>query len=166
MLVRDVSTPEARTFLETYHLQGYANSSVKLGLYHGEELTSIMTFGQSRFSKDGWELIRFASKASVRGAASKLLHAFKRQTEAATLISYADRRWSNGNLYNSIGFKQIAITAPSYWYFNGSVIHHRSMHQRHKIVEHPNLTEWEAMQRLGWDRIWDCGTIKYKCVFR
>ena len=22
-------------------------------------------------------------------------------------------------------------------------------------------TEWECMQRHGWDRIWDCGLIRY-----
>jgi len=26
----------------------------------------------------------------------------------------------------------------------------------------PNLTEWENMKNNGWDRIWDCGNLKYQ----
>ena len=28
-----------------------------------------------------------------------------------------------------------------------------------------NKTEWEMMQELGYDRIWDCGKFKYEMTF-
>lgn len=30
----------------------------------------------------------------------------------------------------------------------------------------PSLTEWENMQKLGFDRIWDCGSLKYEKLYR
>jgi hypothetical protein len=38
--------------------------------------------------------------------------------------------------------------------------------QKHKLAKiikvfDPNLTEWENMQLNGYDRIWDCGNLKY-----
>ena len=48
-LVKEVSSQEARKFLEYNHLQGYANSKVRLGLYYNEELISLMTFSSSAY---------------------------------------------------------------------------------------------------------------------
>ncbi|MBR4315953.1 MAG: hypothetical protein IKP65_03150, partial [Alphaproteobacteria bacterium] len=55
-----------------------------------------------------YELIRFASKIGyqVIGGASKLLSYFRKQYKGS-IISYADRRYSNGKLYEAIGFKLI-----------------------------------------------------------
>ena len=69
-------------FLNNNHLQGNVNSSIKLGLYDGEELVSVMTFNKGRVimggKKDEYELIRFANKIgdSGVGGASKLLKYF------------------------------------------------------------------------------------------
>ena len=33
---------------------------------------------------------------------------------------------------------------------------------RKKPSEPKNITEWELRQQDGWNRIWDCGNLKYK----
>ena len=35
-----------------------------------------------------------------------------------TIISYADRRWSEGNLYYNLGFKLLGETKPNYFYID------------------------------------------------
>ncbi|MBR4316253.1 MAG: hypothetical protein IKP65_04695 [Alphaproteobacteria bacterium] len=91
-------------------MQGKDNSSIKLGLFHENELVSVMTFGKPRFNKNyQYELIRFASKLGYQiiGGASKLLTCFINQYHPESIISYADRRYSNGELYEAIGFELI-----------------------------------------------------------
>jgi len=42
---------------------------------------------------------------------------------------------------------------------------HRFNFPKHKLVKmghDSNLTEWEIMQTLGYDRIWDCGHLKFE----
>lgn len=39
-------------------------------------------------------------------------------SERLPLISYADLRWSNGDLYKSIGFDFVGRTPPSFWFLS------------------------------------------------
>lgn len=174
-VVREVSPKEANLFLETNHLQGGDKSKHKLGLYHGEDLVALMTFSVGRNSMGTlrepgkWELSRFASSVRVIGGASKLLHHFVTNHKPTKIISYADRRWSNGNLYEQLGFTNKGYSPPSYWYTKD----YRNRLYRYnfrksilvKLGASPQKTEWEIMQELGYDRVWDCGTIRYEKTY-
>lgn len=171
--IREVSTSEKNNFLEHNHLQGRDTSSISLGLCSGNTLVSLATFKKTNMVKGGkgkeWELSRLCSLAnvSVVGGASRLIQHFMTQynTERLPLISYADSRWSSGDLYRSIGFAFGGSTPPSYWYlikYQKRV--HRSSFMKHKLVKteaDKQLTEWQLAQREGLDRIWDCGTTKW-----
>lgn len=79
-----------------------------------------MTFGKCRFDKKHeWEMLRFCCKLGhhVIGGAGKLLKHFERQYAPKSIVSYADRRWSQGKLYEALGFKLDHASAPNYWYF-------------------------------------------------
>ena len=164
--IRIISATQAGDFLERYHLGGNCRSQVKLGLYAGDELVSVATFGKSRYEAGGVELLRYCSLAAVRGGASKLISFYTKNFSCDRIVSYADRRWSGGQLYESLGFTLAKIVKPGYWYFNASEFHHRSMFQKHRIVnrENSHLTEWQIMQHAGWDRYWDCGHLKYELI--
>lgn len=160
--VEEIDRAEADDFLEKYHLQGACRAGVRLGLRHRGELVAVMTFGRPRFNRRfTWELLRFCSSKTVVGGASKLIANF-RKDRSGSIISYADRRWSTGEMYKKIGFSFIGETSPSYWYFNQQgELHHRSKFQRHLLNDQSNQSEKEIMQARGWDRIWDCGTLRY-----
>jgi hypothetical protein len=179
--VRVVNKPVKKEFLNTYHIQGNDNSSLYLGLFYNSELVSIMSFNKLRVcfnnknaDHDGvFELVRFATSTSVIGAGSKLLSHFIKTHHPKKIISYADKRWSTGNLYRTIGFKKISEGTPNYWYFgrgNSYKRHHRFAFAKHTLSKKlkffdPNLSEWENMKLNGWDRIWDCGSLKYQLTF-
>lgn len=180
--VKEVSPKDKNIFLQENHIQGKDVCKVKLGLYHKGELVSIMTFSDLRKSlgrskeKDSFELSRFCSlkNTSVIGGASKLLKYFERNYKPAKVLTYSDRRWTStlgDTLYDSLGFTNTGVSRPSYWYMKRHVERiHRYVYAKHKILENfensdPNLTEWENMRNLGFDRIWDCGTIKYEKVY-
>jgi hypothetical protein len=99
--LRIVDSKNTKQFLETTHLSGYAVSKVNLGLYYENELVAVCTFGKPRFEKNyEWEIIRFASKlnTTVVGGFQKILNYF-RKNYTGSIITYADRRISNGNVY-------------------------------------------------------------------
>ena len=71
--VRTVCHKEAYEFINKYHIQGYARSSIRLGLFYKDELVSIMTFGKPRYNKKfDYELIRYCSSKLVVGGCEKL----------------------------------------------------------------------------------------------
>ena len=88
--------------------------------------------------------------------------------------SFADRRWTineENNLYKQLGFKFVSYTNPDYKYYNTNVDKYKRWHKfgfRKQILlkKYPdkldkNMTDKEMVKALGYDRIWDCGLIKY-----
>jgi len=127
-----------------------------------------MSFGKSRYNKNyDWELVRYCNilNHNIIGGASKLLNYF-RKINNGSIISYADYTWSNGNLYQKLGFNLINQTRPSFWYINKDGIYSRNQFQKHKLknkltIFDEKLTEWQNMVNNGYDRIWGCGNLVY-----
>lgn len=168
--IKEITTQEAKYFCNENHLQGYGSgAAIKLGAFYKGCLVSVMTFSKLSISKGAktttgrCELHRFCSKIGYRvvGIASKLLKYFERNYKFKEIISYADRRWSDGNVYNKLGFSLVHKTKPNYWYFNGTKkrIHRFS---KRKMPDEPKyVSEWQLRKSAGWNRIWDCGNLKF-----
>lgn len=165
--IKEISADAAKAFLQQNHIQGWCCSKWRYGLEYNGELVSLMTFGKSRF-KDEYELLRFANKldTNVIGGASRLFkHFVNDHSEIKKIISFADRRWSVGNLYEKIGFTKIGTTPPSYFYRIDNELKNRVNFQKHKLVANgadPSKTEHEIMKERGYLRIYDCGCLKYE----
>ena len=167
--VKEVSPSESMEFQEENHIQGAIGAKVRLGLYFNDELISLMTFGKSRFSnKAEWELLRFCNKLGyhIPGAAGKLLKHFERNWNPKSLISYADRRWSMGKLYEALGFKLDHVSGPDYWYVKNQQRFSRVQFQKHKLRKilpnfDPEKTEVENMLDNDYRRIFDCGNLVF-----
>lgn len=164
---RVISKEEARSFLSLNHLQGPVGSSVELGLFHEKELVAVMTFGKPRFKGDyQYELLRYCSKmgCNVIGGASKLFSYFVNNYSPSSVVSYSDRRWNTGGLYEKLQFQHINTNPPAYHYTKDYLrLENRIKYQKHKLGTllesfDPNLSEWENMRQNGYDRVWDCGT--------
>lgn len=166
--IKEISANESNAFLDLNHLQGADNSKYHYGLYHDGELIAVMTFGKPRFNKAyDYELIRYCSKigCNVVGGASKLLAHFRRNHKGS-IISYADRRYSDGNLYEKLGFVKIDVSKPNYWYVKGYEKMNRYQCQKHKLASFletfdSGLSECENMFANGYDRVYDCGNIVF-----
>jgi len=110
--IRIVQDDKKDLFLEENHLQGTCLSDINLGLYHKDELVSMMVFDKN-------ELLRFASKLNikVRGGYKKLLNFYEKNYKPKSLTSYANRRFSDDELYKELGFIYKDYTEPnSFWY--------------------------------------------------
>ena len=63
-----------------------------------------------------YELNRFATNCNVIGGFSKLLKYFQRNYKWHEIVSFADRRWSEGGVYEKSGFELEQINKPDYSY--------------------------------------------------
>ena len=171
--IREVSSMDCAIFLNNNHIQGGSPSSIKLGLYYGNELVSLMTFSKSRVGigkkEDGWELVRFCNKldTSVIGGASKLLSYFIKVYNPIKIVSYSSNDISNGSLYKILGFQSSISSSSAYWYINQHTFErfHRFNFRKAKLKEMgfdiENKTESQIMTELPYWRIYDSGTIRW-----
>jgi len=168
--IRKVSVSDTIDFLENNHIQGYSASSINFGLYFNNELLSLMTFIKLRKklnkNEDEYELLRFCNKlnTNVVGGASKLLNYFIKNYNPSLIMSYADRSWSHGDLYNKLGFEFVGKTQPNYYYVIDGIRHHRFNFRKDKLVKEgydSNKTEHEIMLDRKIYRIYNSGNLKF-----
>lgn len=171
--IKEVDGHTSNKFLFENHIQGKCASSIKLGLFYNDELVSLMTFGKSRHfignGKTEWELLRFCNKMDTRvvGGASKLLKHFIKTYNPNEIVSYADKRWSDGNLYEVLGFQKYNESKPNYFYIINGKREYRFNYRKSILVKQgfdPNKTEKEIMEERGIPRIYDCGCLCYKWI--
>ena len=172
-IIKEISSNESKEFLKFNHIQGNINSSINLGLFYNDELVSLMTLGKPRIDKKhDYEIYRYCNKIGthVIGAASKLLKYFERNYKPLSIISYANRRWSRGNLYQKLGFKLENISKPNFFYFKQSesskTLISRLKFQKFKLESNlenydQNLTALQNMVNNGYRVIYDSGNLVY-----
>jgi hypothetical protein len=161
-----------KLFLNTNHIQGSVNSKIKLGLFYKDELVSLMSFGSLRKSmgqkstEGYYEMLRFCNKLNtiVIGGASRLFNYFIKKYNPIKVISYADRSWSNGNLYEKLGFQLEHKTKPNYYYVIDDMRKYRFGFRKDVLIKNgadPTKTEHQIMLEKNIYRIYDSGNLKY-----
>lgn len=155
------------TFMAQNHLQGKDKSSIYYALSYNNEIVAVMTFCKSRYNKKyDWELSRFATKkfTNVVGGFSKLLCHF-RKNNTGSVISYADKTHSNGNVYKQNGFILLHVNPPGYAYVNFKISGEQRMHRanfmKKKIAPDDPRPEHEIMFERGYKQVFDCGTLTF-----
>lgn len=175
--IKEIDIDIEREFLNSYHLQGYASSSIKYGLYsqQDDELLSIMTFGASRFNNQyQYELIRYCNKPQIRviGGAEKLFKRFIKDHNPEQIISYCSLSKFSGGVYSRLGFNRADkfITEPNYvWvpynFNNDKTVLTRYQTQIKKLKDQGldvyGHTEDEIMQNKGYYKIYDSGNMRF-----
>jgi DNA-directed RNA polymerase subunit RPC12/RpoP len=176
--IHEITFETKRDFLNQYHVQGNDNSNVFLGAFTKEtdELIAVMTFsppsavkGQRKKKKGHWELNRFCTNNNYRlpGVANKLLKHFQRNFEWSCIYSYADRRWSSGDLYFKLKFDLVNEPEkinPGYWYVDSNRLKrmHRSRFGRSEKNDFEGMTEQMYWVSQGYNLIYDCGNLKFE----
>ena len=169
--IKEISTNEKNIFLNNNHLQGSDKAKIKIGAFYNEDLVAVMTFSNGNISRGGnptnklsWELSRFCIKNEyvITGIANRMLEYFKKNNDWNEIYSYADRRWSNGNVYLKLGFKLDTLNKPTYWYVNlKDITRIHRYNLRKKKTDPKDITELELRRKEGYLRIYDCGTIRF-----
>lgn len=177
-VVAEVKADEAQAFLDRHHLRGYGAGGTHLGLRLGDELLAMVTVRPPAASRvpDGYskaetlDITRFcvAGGVTVSGGFSRLLAGItKRFSGVRCVVTYSDNRWSEGGLYEAVGFRRDRESGPSYSYHRRGTQGPRRPRFQYRLKNIKRMwpdetgTEWEIMRRHGWDRTWDCGTTRW-----
>jgi len=155
-------------FLNNNHIQGVDKSIKKIGLLHNDELVSVMTFnkleGRKKLPESEWNLSRFCNIINVNiiGGASKLLNYFIREYKPTRIISYADKDWSIGQLYHTIGFTNILESKPDYKYIINNKRSNKQNFKKKDLGIQDKMTESKFMINNVIYKIYDCGKMKFE----
>ncbi len=161
--IRSIDSQAKAEFFNTYHIQGNGPSSINYGAYMDDDLVAVMGF--IRHEKC-FILNRYASSCNVVGGFTKLLTHFERHYNHPKIITFADLRWSDGALYLNSGFKMDALLPPDYYWIRAKKLWHK-FNWRHttglKQLKNynPSLSESENMYNHGYNKIYDCGKIRF-----
>ena len=165
-IIKELSVQEAKKFFNSHHIQGFAPGN-HYGLFFKNTLVSAITFSTSSGTTF---LSRFVNKKYflVYGAFSRLLKYYVLLTSCNSIITFADRRYFNGDVYETNGFNLKATVDPSYYYFSNALelLHKRNFQhsklQKYLTIYDPHMTEYENCLNNGYNRIWDCGKLKFE----
>lgn len=161
------------SFLEANHLMGTTGAKYKIGLLYKSILVSVATFGAPktfyRANNEPFqsvELIRYASLSglNVMGGLSKMLLHFVANYLPDDIMTYADREWSSGETYESMGFAQVEITPPlAFWISPDELKRYPENRLPKTILEafaDPTMRE-SQMVHNGYCKIYNKGNFKY-----
>lgn len=168
-----VAIKEQRDFLNKNHIQGYTPSKYAIGLYYNSNLVSIMTFKEKhimsglKYRENEYELLRFCSLKNyiVINSAKYLFEYFVKTYVPTKIVTYIDRRWSFGELYEELGFSNSGSCKPNYFYVINKERIKKYNFTKSKLVKNyycsNSITERDFCRAQGWYRIYDCGALKY-----
>ena len=167
--IKIIEAKRANKFLNDNHIQGEDRSGIRIGLLLEGELVCLLTVAKSRFNKSAeYEIVRFCNtlNTSVIGGFARLLKYFEKTYNPKNIITYADRRFSHGNLYANNGFKFSHVSKPNYWYVINGRRESRHMWQKHKMQTRlkkfdENKSEVQNMLDNGYYQIFDCGNYVF-----
>lgn len=183
--IKEVLTSDSIVFLNENHRQGFAQASIRYGLYdENENLVSLMTFGKIRStigtgSEDTtgiYELVRFCNKmnTNVVGGASKLFKHFLREYNPSRVRSFSDRAHTRGRLYQTLGFHLVRNSDPGYVWVHEYTekAYHRVNAQKKNIKKflHDDTidlskTEKQIMEEHRFYQVFDSGTTLWEYQF-
>lgn len=130
--------PTLEAFLDENHVMEPVSAKHKYGLMYKGILIAVASFSSPKtfYREEGEfrsvELVRYASLQGVNvvGAMGKLLEHFIEQHKPDDIMTYTDREWSDGEVYEKLGFVKTEQTAPILFW-----IHPKEMirYSEHKI---------------------------------
>ena len=178
--IKEIDSIISSKFLDCNHIQGSVNSKINLGLFYENELISVMTFEITRIGLGNIEknfnyynLNRFCTKLNTQviGGASKLLKYFIKTYNPKNIITYADRRYSQGKLYKNLNFTNVHTNKPTFYYFNRNkkIKYHRFNYRKDVLIKLGWFNETKTINEILLEhnilKVYDCGSIKYEMTF-
>lgn len=166
-VLSDVCRVDKIDFFNRCHIQGSGPGSITIGLKSDDRYVAMMSF-----IKQGagvYTLNRYATSCVVPGGFSKLLSAFEKNNKWNKIVSFADLRWSEGGVYDKMGFKLDKILLPDYQYVDTTNITRiHKFNFRHSNLPNvlgekydPTVSETTNTHKANWFKIYNCGLLRY-----
>jgi len=162
--IRSVDKSEAVDMLNKYHIQGRASSVKEVyGLYYEGEIQCLASFGVHHRNNKEIVLNRFVSidGVTVVGGLSRLVKRAKQEFNTY-IVSWCDRRLSDGKGYVKSGWVIDNVLSPDYFYTKGgTTVISKQSRIKSRIGTPDGMTEHEHATKDGLFRVYDCGKIRF-----
>lgn len=170
--VVSLDKPMLDTFLNANHLMGSPKVKYKYGLHYKGVLVAAASFSSIKtyYREDGpcqsAELVRYASLSGVNivGGLSKLLEHFIQEHKPDDIMTYADREWSDGSVYETLGFQLVEQTPPQeFWIHLKEMVRYSARRLPESLLsgkEEGKPTE-TFLREQGYFLIHNAGNFKY-----
>jgi len=165
--------PAADAFLEQNHLMGAAKVKHKFGLVYKGMTVAVATLSAPRKYYRGndtfnsIELVRYASLKGVNvvGGMGKLLEHAIATLKPDDIMTYADREWSAGEVYEKMGFEMVETTPPiTFWVHPVQLIRFQSHQLPLTLLSEQllsDLTLNDFMLSKGYNQLFNMGNNKF-----
>lgn len=168
--IRNIDKKIATDFISHNHIQKTNNPGVtNIGLYYQDKLVGLCQLRKHHRNSSDITISRmcFARGIQVTGGFSRLVKhavAWCRNNGYKKLTTWSDNRITNGHSYIQAGFIHAGELKPDYSYIHpdkpGQRFSKQSM-KKSNIHCPEGFTEREWTEKLGYQRIWDCGKTKF-----
>jgi hypothetical protein len=181
-IIEEVDYDDVKDFINANHIQKtQRNGSINLAAYYNGDMIAVMNFSKPRFNNGNkhiddvkyygdecFELLRFCTHSDyvIPGIASKLLTYFKNNHFFTAIYSYANKRYSSGNVYTKLGFTLESENNKGYYYIKDGISYDRYGFYKKdlsKKLQHFDeaLTEEANVINNGYVRLDDIGQYKF-----
>lgn len=166
-IVKKIHNNEAKNFINENHIQLCKIApQISYGIFCNDELLGVVSFKKHHRNSNDIILNRLAFKNNYQiiGGASKLIKNAIKISNFDKVITWSDNRYTNGNLYENIGFKLDGLLKPDYSYvlIKKPTIRYNKQSMKKKDIQCPSgMTEKEYLNSIGYSRIWDCGKKRW-----
>ncbi len=143
-IIKEISKEITNDFINENHIEGETDSDINIGLYNDDNLIFVLSIKNN-------EIVRYTNKLNhmVIDGLKETINYYVEKYNPNEITSYVDRRWSQGKSFEEIGFNLIEISKPNHFY-----------------VDRKNrITNIKRTQSTKFNKIYDCGTKKYKKSF-
>ena len=173
-----IAKDEMRSFFVANHLQGAVNARYSYGLYSGEQLVAAASFSAGRAvvrngtSGRSFELLRYASLLHHRvvGGLGKLIARFVEEVNPDDIMTYADLDWASGKGYQTLNFRQTAVSSPqTFWIHPAEMIRYYPHRLPSKLTDEFRQQDKYAdiddfLKDNGYVRIYNAGNLKFLLI--
>jgi len=170
--IKPIDFQITQKFLGQHHIQGVTGRfSISLGAFHNDVLMAVVTLSKMKKVNE-YDMTRYAINQtySYPGLFSKFLSYIQNNyPQIKEIITFADLRWSIGDVYLKTGFVIDSYLKPGYCYTDFKQRFHKFNFRKNKLasrfgVDITGKTERQLMEELDFARLWDCGKIKFRKV--
>ena len=163
-----VANYSSKEFIDENHIQGWGARTIQcFNLIYNNEIVGSMTASPHHRQnvEDGVIVLNrlcFKDGYSIQGGASRLFSAFciwAKNKGYTKILSWSDNCWTEGKIYEILGFKFKEEYKPDYFYWDPKGDCYRSKQSQRKVSNGcpPEITERDWCYSHELYRIYDCG---------
>lgn len=167
--VKTIDKKIGKEFIENNHIQGAKKTAlIYFGLFSENKLVGVLSLGKHhRGGKVGdivLDRLCFADGILVQGGASKLFKTaidWTRNQKYSRIVSWSDNRWSEGKVYEKMGFVMEKESKPDFIYYKSGKVYSKQSLKLTKKEKLLKQKEKDLRSEEGYLKVFDCGKKRW-----